>query len=398
MVFWTDDVEYWLDGWVTALDGRSASADLLWRVEYHDRTGRDRDRLEDQFDSYMMKPRTVLMTGGHVTPAVALAQALRRLDPSVRLVYLGRPFASERMEVERVGMDFIPFISGKVHRYPTVRQLLEVPKFVIGFSRAWRLLGMMEPRVVIGFGGYLSVPVVVVAKLLKIPAILHEQTVVWGAANRFLKKFAKLLAVSWPNLVEPGVVLTGNPIPEEIQAVRLTSDRVREKKPVLLILGGSQGSRTIDEAVSPLLPGLINRFDVYHQTRRDRPLMTSPRYHSAPWFSTPELAEILAETSLVIARSGANTVTDLAYLGVPAILVPLPIAGSDEQQQNAKVLARTGLVTVIAQASLTPETLRSAVDHMESIDHREAGEKAHALVIPDAALLLAKLVMKLVRP
>lgn len=334
------------------------------------------------------------MTGGHVTPAIAVGQALVRRDPSVHLVYLGRPLVSERMEVERVGMEFIPFTSGKVHRFLTVRQLVELPKWVTGFIHAWGLLRTIKPQVVVGFGGYLSVPVVLVAKLLKIPVIIHEQTVVWGAANRLLKKFAKLLAVSWPHLVEPGVVLTGNPIPDEIRAIKRKADG----RPVLLILGGSQGSRTIDDTVAPLLPNLVTRFDVYHQTRRDLSVMTSPYYHSSPWFSTPELTTILSATSLVIARSGANTVTYLAFLGIPAILVPLPIAGSDEQQQNAQVLARTGLATVITQASLTPETLVSAIDRMASSDYREAQQKARTLVIPDAADRLAKLVMQLVQP
>lgn len=337
------------------------------------------------------------MTGGHVTPAIALGQALGRRDPSLQLVYLGRPFASERMEVERVGMEFVPFTSGKVHRYLTVRQLLELPKLVIGFARAWRLLCKIKPLVVIGFGGYLSVPVVLVARLLKIPVIIHEQTVVWGAANRFLRKFAKFLAVSWPHLVNPGVVLTGNPVPDEIRKIAAVRRKL-SSPPTLLILGGSQGSRTIDEAVAPLLPNLVTRFDVYHQTRRDLSVMTSPYYHPAPWFSTPELATILAAASLVIARSGANTVTDLAFLGIPAILVPLPIAGTDEQQQNAQLLTRVGLAVMIRQESLTPETLLSAIDHIASTDSREAGKKARALIIPDAADQLAKLVMKLVRP
>lgn len=340
----------------------------------------------------MKHERTILMTGGHVTPAVALGQELLRRDPSVRLVYLGRPLESERREVERVGMEFIPFDSGKIHRYLTVTQLLELPKWVIGCIHAWRLLRTIKPQVVVGFGGYLSVPVVLVATLLKIPIIIHEQTVVWGAANRFLRKFAKFLAVSWPHLVEPGVVLTGNPIPEEIQAVGLMRGRKREKKPILLILGGSQGSRTIDDAIIPLLPTLATRFDIYHQTRRDHLATTSPSYHSAPWFSTPELAAILARTSLVVARAGANTVTTLAQVGVPAILVPLPISGSQEQQKNAQLLARTGLVEVVTQASLTPETLLSAIDRAASSQFREAREKARALIIPDAASRLADLV------
>lgn len=334
------------------------------------------------------------MTGGHVTPAVALGQALKRHDSSVRIVYLGRPLLSEQREVERIGMEFIPLASGKAHRYLTVSQLREIPKLVTGFLDAWRLLRKIRPQVVVGFGGYLSVPVVLVAKLLKIPVIIHEQTVVWGAANRLLKKFTKLPAVSWPHLAESGVVLTGNPIPDEIRAIKRKADG----RPILLILGGSQGSRTIDEAVAPLLPDLVKRFDVYHQTRRDRPLMTTPAYHAAPWFSTPELAKILAVTSLVIARSGANTVTYLAFLGIPAILVPLPIAGSREQQKNAQILAGTGLAAVITQASLTPETLVHAIDRMASSDHREAQQKARMLVIPDAADRLAELVVPLAYP
>lgn len=337
------------------------------------------------------------MTGGHVTPAIALAQGLKRRDPSARLVYLGRPLASERAEVERVGMEFVPFESGKIHRYATVTQLLELPKLITGFVHAWRLLQTMRPRVVVGFGGYLSVPVVLIAKLLNVPIVIHEQTVVWGAANRLVRKFAKRLAVSWPHLVEQGVVLTGNPLPDEIRDVKVNPHK-STNRPILLILGGSQGSRTIGDAVTPLLPKLVTQFEIYHQTRRNRPLMTSPFYHSAPWFSTPELAKILAETSLVIARSGANTVTYLAFLGIPAIFVPLPIAGSDEQQKNAQLLAHVGLAVVIRQESLTPEALLSAIDHVASTDHREAQKKARTLVVPDAADRLADIVTQFIHP
>lgn len=341
---------------------------------------------------------TIMMTGAHITPAVAVTQALRDRQPNVRVVYLGRSSASagnpsvERDEIERVGGEFMSISFGKLHRYLSISQLAELSKIPAGLAQVGAVLLKERPSVVVSFGGYLSVPVVLWAKVLGIPFVVHEQTGVWGLANRLAKRWAAAVAVSWPELVSPGVHLTGNPIPKEILEV---GNMKGQKRDVLYLTLGNQGSQAISRAIEPILPELVKHFVVYHQTRG--PVVNLPNYHTAPWFPTPRHAEILSRTFLAVSRAGANTITYHAYLGIPSLLVPLPYSGSGEQVRNAQLFHETGLAEVMPQASLTPESLLDAILSLKERCHemrRSCAHKAKRLVRPDAAMAVADIVLQ----
>lgn len=341
---------------------------------------------------------TFLLTGAHVTPAVALTQEILLREPSAKIIYCGRKtFTSgkesvEEQEITRVGAEFIPLKFAKLNRFISISTLTEFFKIPSGLVRGFILVKRLKPDVVISFGGYISIPVVIAASLLGIPIIVHEQTLVWGLANRVSRKFSAYSAVSWAVNQDRNSVLTGNPIPKEV----ISAKRKTSKQDVLFIAGGSQGSLAINRLVDLLLPELTKHFIVYHQT--GGPVNRKMNnYFASSWFPTPEVAKILQRSRIVISRAGANTVTYLSYLGIPSILIPLPISGGGEQMANADMLKRTGLAAVFIQDSLTSEKL---LDEVFKIDQNyvriveQAGPEAEKMIIPNAAEKLADLVFK----
>ena len=347
---------------------------------------------------------TILLTGTHLTPAIATIQALRRKVPEARLVYVGRKHTGtaesvEKEEVGRAGAEFKTLIFGKLHRHFTWRHILEWGKLPVGFWRAGKLILELKPDVVVSFGGYVVLPLLVWGKLRGSKLVVHEQTTRWGLANRMAKRLADVSAVSWEEMKGAGVVWTGNPMREEIVSIQEspwgTPRRLLSKIPVLYITGGNQGAKAIDKVVEPILPDLVEKFEVFHQTKSIFGFK-HPRYHSCRWFSTPIHAGILSRAAISVSRAGANTVTELLFLGIPSILIPLPYSAGGEQQANAKMIADTGLGKVILQDRLTGESLLAAVNELieKSVSYfTKAKQSARTLVKVKAADELAEIVL-----
>ena len=341
---------------------------------------------------------TFLLTGTHITPAVALTQEIFSRFPDARVVYIGREKNKsgkkqvEEEEIIRVGAEFVPVSFAKFNRFISISILTEFLKIPGGLIRGLSLVKRIKPDVVVSFGGYTSIPIILAAKISGVPIIVHEQTLVWGLANKIAKSLADYSAVSWAKTVNGKSVLTGNPIPREI----ISAKNKKNHPEILFITGGSQGSQTINRLVEPILPVLTKHFLVYHQTGS----MVSRKmknYVSAAWFPTPVVAEIFYGSKIVVGRSGANTVTYLSYFGIPSVLIPLPISGGGEQLANANLLAETGLAVVLNQDGLTSEKLLGEIlrinKNYEQI--KESGaEKAGQLIIPNAAARLMDLVEK----
>jgi UDP-N-acetylglucosamine--N-acetylmuramyl-(pentapeptide) pyrophosphoryl-undecaprenol N-acetylglucosamine transferase len=270
---------------------------------------------------------------------------------------------------------------------------------------------------IVGFGGYPTVPPVIAASLLRIPSVLHEANGVMGRANRFLARRASLIATGFSDTkgIPPGlsalVVQTGNPIRPSVQDAALIAYKAPQADGTfnLLVTGGSQGARVMSDVVPPaielLSPELRKRFHVVQQARdedleRVRALYTrvGVAFEVAPFFD--DLPRRIADAHLVIARSGASTVAELAVIGRPSILVPLPGALDQDQAANAKVLGDVGAAIVLPQLEFTPERvaaeLRKALGAAE--DLTKAAQAAHSASITDAAGRLAEAVLGLVAP
>jgi UDP-N-acetylglucosamine--N-acetylmuramyl-(pentapeptide) pyrophosphoryl-undecaprenol N-acetylglucosamine transferase len=340
---------------------------------------------------------TFLLTGAHITPAVALTQEILSREPDAKVIYCGRKKLNngkdsvEEHEITRVGAEFVPIEFAKLNRFVSVATLAEFIKIPGGLFCGFKLVKRLKPDVIVSFGGYISIPIVIAAKALNIPVIVHEQTRVWGLANRLSRLLATYSAVSWPNILDGKSVLTGNPIPREI----VMAERI-SKPDVLFITGGSQGSLAINRLVKPILPELTKYFIVYHQT--GNPVNRKMNnYFSADWFPTPVVADIFKRAKIVVSRAGANTVTYLSYFGIPSILIPLPISGGGEQLENAKFLKETRLAIVFDQQNLTSEKLLTEILRINQSYgkiRKQSAEKAKQMIIPDAASRLADLVFK----
>jgi UDP-N-acetylglucosamine--N-acetylmuramyl-(pentapeptide) pyrophosphoryl-undecaprenol N-acetylglucosamine transferase len=282
----------------------------------------------------------------------------------------------------------------------------------LGYIQARRLLGRWKPAVVVGFGGYPSLPTVVAASHLKIPVLLHEQNAVLGRANRMLLGRATKIATSFravryvTDAMRGRVVITGNPVRPAIAAIRdepypaLTSDGPLK----LLVLGGSQGARVFSEVVPAaiaLLPDhLRQRIQVTQQCRREdidsaRDLFENSGVAAELSSFFPDVAERLSDCHLLVARSGASTVAEIAAAGRPAILVPYPFAMDDHQTANAEALADVGGAWLVPQSGFTPECLAARLQALMTLPATlaKAADAARAWGRPDAARRLADAVL-----
>ena len=344
-------------------------------------------------------------TGGHMFPAEALARAL--LARSIRVALI----------TDRRGQAFgeaLPEVA--VHRIRTgrlsrsmVARLQAVTQMGLGFIDARRILKQLEPDVVVGFGGYPSIPTVVAAVTKRIPVVLHEQNAMLGRANRRLAAYARAVASSFPKVagLPAGFApaFTGNPVRPGILAVREQpyAAPVADGKLRILVMGGSQGAHVFSEvmpAAAALLPEVLRaRLSIVQQCRPEDIDEVRKAYAAAgidaelSTFFT-DMPQRLSACHLAIARSGASTVAELGVAGRPAILVPYPFATDDHQRANADAFADNGGAWIIGQRSFSPllvaERLESLLRLPETLVRAAAGAREAGK--PDAAERLADLV------
>jgi UDP-N-acetylglucosamine--N-acetylmuramyl-(pentapeptide) pyrophosphoryl-undecaprenol N-acetylglucosamine transferase len=359
-------------------------------------------------------------TGGHTAAGLALAKALRaRLGGDVRLVWIGSQAGIEATWVPAAGIGYHAIPTGKLRRQLAWRNVTDLTLRVpAGFGRAYALLGRLHPAIVVATGGFVAVPTAVAAAARRLPLLVHEQVVVPGLANRIIGRLADRVAVTFAASAgafpRAKVVVTGNPIRPEL----LGGQRARgferfgldPARPLLYITGGALGAHRVNRIVGAALPALLEVTQIVHQCGDNTyddlawlrgeasrlPSSLTGRYRVTALVGE-ELGDLYAAASLVLGRAGAGTVTELAALGVPAILVPLPGARGDEQTANARVLAEAGAAVLVPEPELTPERLvREVAALLADPDRRRAmAGHARAVATPDAAERLVDLVLAL---
>jgi len=362
--------------------------------------------------------RTILLaaggTGGHLFPAAALAQELARRGYAVELA------TDER--AEQYGTDFP---ARAVYRIPsatfTSRAPLAVAKTLgrlgTGFIRARRLLEMVQPHVVVGFGGYPTLPPIMAARSLGIPTMIHEQNAVMGRANRLLSRFADAVALSFPSTkylrpsAEKRAQVTGNPVRDAVISYRKVPYSPPEPAGRLLVLvfGGSQGAHFFSEVLPPALEMMPSpfrwRLTVVQQVRSEDLVAVREAYeaasiaaHLAPFFR--DLPERIANAHLVIARAGASTVAELTAIGRPGLLVPLPHALDNDQLENATRLEEAGGGWCMRQSDITPERLSEELARLLGAPDllAKAAAKSKAMANVDAVKKLADLAEAMAGP
>lgn len=326
----------------------------------------------------------LLITGGHLTPALSFLDFVKKQGDEV--VFVGRQHSSkdhqieshEKAEVENRQAHFEYVDTVKINRHEIVKSLLTLPKIITSILTARKVLIEHQPDIVVSFGGYVAVPVVIAAKTLSIPIFTHEQTMVIGLANKVIALLADKVGTSWPQThgvdASPKYTLTGNPIRYELkQKSTLKPDWVTSQKPILYITGGSQGSKRINAEITAMVSKLVPDYYCIHQcgseadfvnasqVRLSLPEEQRQNYTVRTWFSAVEVAWILSHAMLVIGRAGANTVSELIEAEVPSILIPLPNAGQNEQYLNAFYLSERHAALLLPQPKLNQSSLFEAI-------------------------------------
>jgi UDP-N-acetylglucosamine--N-acetylmuramyl-(pentapeptide) pyrophosphoryl-undecaprenol N-acetylglucosamine transferase len=358
-------------------------------------------------------------TGGHVLPAIAVHEELSRREEAFEFLWIGSHTGVERTEAARAGIPFQSIQTGKLRRYFDLKTVTDAARLPIGVVQSFQRLRAFRPDVVFSTGGFVSVPTVVAARAVA-PVVTHEQTAIIGLANKINARFATSFAVSYDstarsaNQLHRHIVVTGNPVRTGLRGGDATAARgafgFPPDLPVIYITGGSRGASAINQIVFEILPKLLERACVVHQTgSRD----ANPDYdravavhtslpdhlrnrYSPHEFIGPELSGVYAMSSLVIGRAGAGTIAELAYVGLPSILIPLPLSGGGEQERNAGVLATAGAAVVIPQPSATPARILQEITQLLDRPDRLAEMAANGRSISreNAAAALAELILE----
>lgn len=322
--------------------------------------------------------KKIVMTGGgtagHVTPNIALLPALR--NEGYEISYIGSYDGIEKRLIEEQGIPYYGISSGKLRRYFDPKNFSDPFKVLKGYSQSIRLLKKIKPDVVFSKGGFVSVPVVLAAKHCKIPAIIHESDLTPGLANKLAIPSATKVCCTFPEtlnyLPQEKAVLTGSPIRRELLkgdaahafALCRFSDHA---KPVIMIVGGSSGSRAINTAIRGLLPELLKSYNIIHLCGKGN--LDSSLYDVSGYaqfeYANQELADMFALADLVISRAGANAICELLALHKPNILIPLSAAASrGDQILNANSFRSQGFSYVLEEEDVTNTTLLEAIEYV----------------------------------
>jgi UDP-N-acetylglucosamine--N-acetylmuramyl-(pentapeptide) pyrophosphoryl-undecaprenol N-acetylglucosamine transferase len=339
-------------------------------------------------------------SGGHISVAIAIIDELRERydDVDKNLLFIGgdlamegdkRGVSLEEMRMKEKKVNFVSVRGGKLQRtfrFETIPLLLRT---ILGFFDARKILREYQPEFIISTGGYVSVPVTLVAWLMKIPIYIHEQTAAVGLSNKIAGRFAKKIYITFPESIKyfdsRKTVHVGNAIRKSVfnrkgegELTNYLTQMVKQKDsyPIIYFSGGGFGSHILNITVRQMLPYLLQEFQVIlqtgdNQTFRDYDAIYSDwrsmkenlrsRLYVTKFVSDTEIGHLFANIDMFVGRSGANTVYELGALGIPAILIPIPWVTHNEQELNAQALVKIGQAKILPEGELTPEKLNMTV-------------------------------------
>lgn len=307
-------------------------------------------------------------SGGSATPVLAVAQALRRRQADCEFLYVGTREGPERALAEAQNLPFAGVSSGKLRRYWDTRNLTDPIRIVRGLAESSALVRQFRPTVAFAAGGFAAVPPMIAARMFGALTLIHQQDVEPGLANRLLVPFASRITVSLETSLahfpRGRTEVTGNPVRQEVlhaqpdealRALGLDADL-----PIVVITGGGTGALSLNRIAAAAAPTLVDRAQVVHLTGRGRgvsSLTSSPRYRQIE-FLVAEMPHLLAAATLVVSRAGLGTLTELAALGKPSIIIPMP---GSHQWANAHAFSRLGAIEVVDQLVATPDSLSAHI-------------------------------------
>jgi UDP-N-acetylglucosamine--N-acetylmuramyl-(pentapeptide) pyrophosphoryl-undecaprenol N-acetylglucosamine transferase len=320
-------------------------------------------------------------TGGHFYPLIAVAEVLSRTTEKPELYYFGPdPYNEEALREQ--GIEFVYCPAGKLRLYFSIQNFFDLFRNFFGIFVALLRLYVIYPDVIFSKGGYTSVPILIAARFLRIPVVIHESDAVPGRANMLAKKFARYIAISYPDAAQyfkndGRVALTGIPIREVLTKADpdpFSTLGIPNDLPLIYVTGGSSGAERINELLLRCLDELLPVCRIYHQTGvaaeaglalSAKTLITDPtlqsRYYLKGTLPASHVNALLSAASVVITRAGSTTLFEIGLHGTPSIIIPIPEDISRDQRANAYAFARAGGATVIEERNLTEALLVSEI-------------------------------------
>lgn len=372
------------------------------------------------------KPKRIIISGGHLTPALAVARVLKKKDWEI--LFVGRKYSLEGEKIPSVESRIIPqnqirFVSiktGRLQRRFTVQTIPSLLKIPLGFFQALFWVWKFKPNIFLSFGGYIAAPLSLASWLCQVPILSHVQSVKPGLADLFVGFFSQKICLSWPQTKKyfphRQTIITGNPLRNQVtQFLRISPQGFEKIKPnwlpslsanllVIYLTGGSLGSTSLNQIFKESFPKLKKYFLIHQCGDKDFSRMGKFRHRLKPkerkhyqlknLFSGPEVGAILKRADLIIGRSGANTLAEIAAFRKPAIFIPLPWAGDNEQTANALELVKLGTAKILPQSKLSAESFVSSIKEtlVEIEKLKKAAQKSKKLFHPRAAdLIVAEL-------
>lgn len=312
-------------------------------------------------------------TAGHVTPNIALLPYLKAAGYEVH--YIGSKNGMEKEIIQRYDIPYTGISSGKLRRYFDKKNFSDMFRVVKGIAEAKKALKRLKPDVVFSKGGFVAVPVVIAARSLKIPVICHESDITPGLANKLAMPFAKAVCVTFPEAL-PHIrdnkgILTGTPIRDVLykgsREKGLEFAGLKGDKPVMLVMGGSQGSVKINDSIRALLPELLKKYDIIHlcgKGHKDESLESTDGYSQYEYLSK-ELPDIFAASDFVISRAGSNAICEFLALSKPMLLIPLSKRASrGDQILNADSFKKQGFADVCDEDEMTEDSLLKGINNL----------------------------------
>jgi len=358
-------------------------------------------------------------TGGHIFPLVSVAKKLKeKLGANAELLYIGSGAKIEKEVMEKEGIATKNIVSGKMRRYFSLQNFVDLFRIPVGIIQSLWILVNFMPDVVFSKGGYACVPIVIAAWIYRIPVLIHESDAIAGLANRFSGKLAKRVAISYPSAKKyfsPNkIAMTGNPVRKEL--VGADSLLIRnnfsliESRPIILVLGGSQGSQVINDSIIKILPQLLKRAQIIHQTGElnyENVIHKAAEYgiksgrdgYIPVKFLEPKLlGSAYAASDLIISRAGANSIAEIAANRKPAIFIPLSNSANDHQRGNAYDIAEIGGALVLEESNLGSNIFLERIEKMlnEKEFSNSMVEKIVTFYHPNADEIIANGILEIV--
>ena len=335
-------------------------------------------------------------SGGHITPNLAIATELKKIRPSIKIIYIGSKNKLDRELVSKIDLPFYPIFTGKLRRYFSWQNFIDPFFVLLGIFQSIFLILKFKPNIIFSKGGFVSLPVIFAGKLLGKKMILHESDSRMGLANRIASRFVETICISFPNLKKDSnkFVFTGNPIRKEILNGNIEDGYnftgFKKDKPILLIWGGSLGAQQINDLVIENFEKLKKDFQIIHISGKGKKTgIKDENYVDFEYINIKDLKNIYKIVDIVVGRAGANSLYELALIQKPNIIIPLKNA---DQVNNAKYFEESNSGIVLRNTDDFYETINNLWKNEEKKDKMRSS--LGKIAKPDATEEIVKIILK----